>query len=222
MSTWLDRLRTLIEQQGTQDAFAEKLGVSQGWVAHKLSGRRKTQVDELELMASALGTTAAEILAQRVDAGGESGMSTLSERLTLARKRAGVSQAALAKRVGVNQSVIGSIEARGTGSTYLPRIAESLGVRSIWLADGRGPMCEDQQEGEWVSRLEETANAENRAGGNLHEVWAAFEALCKAAGFDAWDVVGDAEVHGLRPIQGRSAALDVKGDIKKTRASKAR
>lgn len=68
-------------------------------------------------------------------------MNTLAERLKQARKAAGLSQAALAKRVGTGQSTIGSIEnGRNHGSGFLVSIARALGISPDWLASGHGQM----------------------------------------------------------------------------------
>ena len=57
-----------------------------------------------------------------------------------ARNDAGLSQAALAKRLGTGQSTIGSIEnGRNQSSGFVVRVAAELGVRPEWLAEGKGP-----------------------------------------------------------------------------------
>jgi phage repressor protein C with HTH and peptisase S24 domain len=67
-------------------------------------------------------------------------MSTLIERLKQSREEAGLSQEELAKRAGVNQSIIGGLESgHRKKSSYIPDIAHILGVESLWLASGRGP-----------------------------------------------------------------------------------
>jgi DNA-binding XRE family transcriptional regulator len=68
------------------------------------------------------------------------------ERLLLARKRAGLSQAELGSRVGLGQTAIAEAESTGLGTTKTVQIAEALGVRAQWLADGTGPMLTDDQE----------------------------------------------------------------------------
>lgn len=67
-------------------------------------------------------------------------MRTLAERLAHVRTECGITQAALARAAGVNQSVIGGLETgyRKT-SAYIPVIAAVLGVSALWLAEGRGP-----------------------------------------------------------------------------------
>lgn len=73
-------------------------------------------------------------------------MDTLAERLKSVRAESGLSQQALAERCGVSQSTIAGIE-RGRnrrGSVMLPRIARSLGVRVLWLAEGIGPRREER------------------------------------------------------------------------------
>lgn len=70
-------------------------------------------------------------------------MKTIAERLKAARDRKEWSQGQLASAAGLSQSTIGNIEAgvrQGKGS--LPQIAEALGVRHKWLADGKGEMLD--------------------------------------------------------------------------------
>jgi phage repressor protein C with HTH and peptisase S24 domain len=66
-------------------------------------------------------------------------MTTLSERLREARTDANMTQAGLAKAVGIGQSLIGNLESglRLT-SKHIPKIAAALGVSAIWLSDGIG------------------------------------------------------------------------------------
>jgi len=66
---------------------------------------------------------------------------TLAERLKLAMREAGVTQAGLAERVGVSQAAIQKLTSgKALSSTKLIKIAESLGVSATWLADESGPM----------------------------------------------------------------------------------
>lgn len=67
-------------------------------------------------------------------------MEELKDRLIAARKEKKLSQKALAKAIGTNQSVIGSLESgyRKT-SAYIPAIASVLGVEALWLTDGKLP-----------------------------------------------------------------------------------
>lgn len=66
-------------------------------------------------------------------------MDTLGKRLKDARESAGITQAELAKRVHVNQSIIGSLESgHRKASSYIPAIADALGVNALWLSAGKG------------------------------------------------------------------------------------
>lgn len=66
-------------------------------------------------------------------------MGTMGQRLKLVREDRGISQAALADRVGVKQQTIGALESGGARKTaYLVQIAEALGVDAGWLQTGRG------------------------------------------------------------------------------------
>lgn len=58
----------------------------------------------------------------------------MSERITERRKARGLSQAALAKQVGVTQPTIGKLEAGiSAQSTYIHKIARALGTTSEYL-----------------------------------------------------------------------------------------
>lgn len=66
-------------------------------------------------------------------------MTTFSERLKEARNATGMSQAQLAKKIGISQATIGDIErGRNQGSTYLLDIAKALSVNPTWLETGKG------------------------------------------------------------------------------------
>lgn len=82
-------------------------------------------------------------------------MRTLAERLAWARTQKGLSQDALANEAKVSQSTIGNLEAniRQT-ARKLPAIAHALGVSSIWLAEGKGPIWESIKVGD-ATELEE-------------------------------------------------------------------
>lgn len=65
-------------------------------------------------------------------------MSTFGERLREARGDKGLSQAALARLVGVKQPTIAELESQGKGSSKTPLLAKALGVNPIWLSEGKG------------------------------------------------------------------------------------
>jgi len=55
MKPWIKHIRELMRLRGmTQEALANQLGKGQSWVNHKLSGRRKANVDDIILIANAL------------------------------------------------------------------------------------------------------------------------------------------------------------------------
>ncbi len=65
----------------------------------------------------------------------------LSERIKLARKKAGLTQSGLAESVGIAQTAISQLESGKTlRSSYLIQIAQACGVNSAWLASGEGEM----------------------------------------------------------------------------------
>jgi transcriptional regulator with XRE-family HTH domain len=67
-------------------------------------------------------------------------MKTLAERLAACREDRGLTQTQLAKNARLkNQSIIGSLESgHRKSSSYIPAIADALGVNSLWLASGKG------------------------------------------------------------------------------------
>ncbi|ELY22293.1 XRE family transcriptional regulator [Vreelandella titanicae] len=63
------------------------------------------------------------------------------DRLKKARKLAGLNQAELAKRIGVQQTSISDLERGKSKSTsFSTQIAHELGVSALWLATGKGEM----------------------------------------------------------------------------------
>ncbi len=88
---------------------------------------------------------------------------TLAERLKLAMREAGLTQAALADRVGVSQAAIQKLTSGSAkSSTRIVDIARALGVRPAWLSDENGAMKESADgthhpdselppEGEWLA-----------------------------------------------------------------------
>ena len=55
-------------------------------------------------------------------------------RLKEARKAAKMTQAALAKKVGIGQSTIAELEKTGNGSSHVPTMAAALNCSALWLA----------------------------------------------------------------------------------------
>lgn len=69
--------------------------------------------------------------------------STLSDRAVKARKHAGLSQADAARRIGISRGAVGQWEngdTKSINSAYLHSAARVYGVRSEWLASGKGDM----------------------------------------------------------------------------------
>lgn len=80
-------------------------------------------------------------------------MDTLSSRLLERRKELGLSQAALAKLAQVSQSTIGNIESGiRTSPNSIPAIAAALGVRAIWLTEGKLPKLETHEDTDYNPR----------------------------------------------------------------------
>lgn len=82
-------------------------------------------------------------------------MTTFSKRLKAAREAKGLTQGELAKAIGKpkGQSLIGNLESGGRNSTtFIPEIANALGVSAYWLKTGKGqrdvsatPLSKDQE-----------------------------------------------------------------------------
>ncbi|QUE91230.1 helix-turn-helix domain-containing protein [Pseudomonas sp. SCA2728.1_7] len=70
-------------------------------------------------------------------------MTTLAERMKLARKHANLTQKALAEKAGVEQPVISQLETgKNQQSVHLAKFAHLCGVSAIWLSDGIGSMTD--------------------------------------------------------------------------------
>lgn len=87
----------------------------------------------------------------------------LSERIKLARKKAGLTQSGLAESVGIAQTAISQLESGKTlRSSYLIQIARACGVNSVWLASGEGEMHSPEDISTYLSsELEEIMRGEH-------------------------------------------------------------
>ncbi|HCI6019566.1 TPA: helix-turn-helix domain-containing protein [Klebsiella quasipneumoniae subsp. quasipneumoniae] len=73
-------------------------------------------------------------------------MKTLSERLEIAMKAGGFSQASLAEAAGVSQPTVWKIASGKTqSSAKIVDLAKALNVRPEWLANGQGEMRLDEE-----------------------------------------------------------------------------
>lgn len=72
---------------------------------------------------------------------------SIGQRVKKARTALGLSQAALASKVGITQATLSDLENdKSKGSAKLASIANSLRVRSFWLETGRGsPELEEEE-----------------------------------------------------------------------------
>jgi SOS-response transcriptional repressor LexA len=69
------------------------------------------------------------------------------ERIKAARRHAGLTQAQLAKLVGIDQASISDLErGRSQRSSYNASIAKACGVSAIWIESGSGQMVSDRPE----------------------------------------------------------------------------
>ena len=49
---WESRVRAYLKANKiSQESFAESLGVTQGWLSHKLTGKRRATLDDLKKLA---------------------------------------------------------------------------------------------------------------------------------------------------------------------------
>jgi transcriptional regulator with XRE-family HTH domain len=84
---------------------------------------------------------------------------SIGERIKLAREMAEpeISQAELARRIGVTRSSVNQWESgdtKGLRPENLVRAAQELEVRIEWLAMNKGPMREDPQKQAWMQLYE--------------------------------------------------------------------
>ncbi|MFG0919467.1 MULTISPECIES: helix-turn-helix domain-containing protein [Pseudomonas] len=127
-----DRLKTAGDQHGSNLA---NLAIYNADDWHNaLDGERENLEKRIDSAAAApQKTIAAERGAPLVD--GPS--SAIGERLVLARTGAGLTQAKLAKMVGMEQASISMLETGETQrTTYLAELARACGVSADWLAFG--------------------------------------------------------------------------------------
>lgn len=69
------------------------------------------------------------------------------ERIKAARRHAGLTQAQLAKLVGIDQASVSDLErGRSQRSSYNASIAKACGVSAIWIESGSGPMVSETAE----------------------------------------------------------------------------
>ena len=72
----------------------------------------------------------------------------LKDRIKLARKQAGLSQAQAAVKADVDQATISNLErGKHLGSSHLLKISDALGVSYRWLSSGEGSMHEINSDG---------------------------------------------------------------------------
>lgn len=60
---WQKKAAKLIKNEyGSEEAFCEEIGKSQGWLNHKINGRRKSSYDDIELIAKGLKLSISELI----------------------------------------------------------------------------------------------------------------------------------------------------------------
>lgn len=93
-------------------------------------------------------------------------MKTIAERLRFARDSKGWVQAQLAVAAGVSTGTIGNIESGARQSKgSIPQIADALGIRHKWLANGEGPMelARQVDEPKYITHISSIATPNNVA-----------------------------------------------------------
>ncbi|CAB3705951.1 putative HTH-type transcriptional regulator [Achromobacter ruhlandii] len=94
-------------------------------------------------------------------------MSTLGDRIKEARLSLGMSQAQLARKIGVSQGAIGHLErGRTQASSLLLRLASALGVSPVWLESGDVPFSTSDDEA-LASRLRHVSAQPFGSGTNV-------------------------------------------------------
>ena len=71
---WEEKVRLYLrDHKISQETFAESLGVTQGWLSHKLTGKRKATVSDLSMIAKKIGIPLSDLLEQPSKVGEEKG-----------------------------------------------------------------------------------------------------------------------------------------------------
>lgn len=80
MNNWQNKVRSFLKQKSiTQEELAEKIGKSQAWLNHKLSGRRRADINEIQLIAKGIGCKLAELLDEKSQIEEQKGIYTTNE-----------------------------------------------------------------------------------------------------------------------------------------------
>ena len=60
---WESKVRAYLKANKiSQESFAESLGVTQGWLSHKLTGKRRATLDDLKKLAQVMGVPVSELM----------------------------------------------------------------------------------------------------------------------------------------------------------------
>jgi|GEM_PF-6684952 len=84
MNDWKQKAKQLIREMGiSQEDFAERIDQSQGWLNHKLSGRRTASLEDIRLIASGLGLSITDLLDEKAPetASNDQALSTRSKQI---------------------------------------------------------------------------------------------------------------------------------------------
>lgn len=126
----------------------------------------------------------------------------MPERIRLARRHGGLSQAALADLVGVHRSAVSHWEAtrpKQPNTGHLLAVAAATGVRFEWLATGHGPMeLETGDVAVEPATAEGTGGAAPAAPGE-HELLHAFRAASRPSRAMMLELARHLAQPGLRP-----------------------
>lgn len=128
---------------------------------------------------------------------------TLQDRLREARKRAGLSQSAVASAVGIAQGTYSDLERNtGSGSKHIVAIARVLGVSPDWLLTGEGSETPQSAKVREEQRATMEAMTQSMPDAELKRFIAS--ALCGLSSADQIDVLATA----LRQLHGNVSSSD--------------
>lgn len=119
--------------------MANKLNVHQTAISQWETGRTSPGMDVAAEMAQLFDVSLEYLLGRTDNPTVASDSMTFSERLKESRKRAGITQEALAKKIGVERSSVGKYESTGTipSPDVLAKISQVLGVSTDYLLTGK-------------------------------------------------------------------------------------
>lgn len=137
---FFERLKLARTKAGySQKLLASKLFISQQAYAKYEIGTTSPNPETLKRISELLEVPTDYLLGRTDNPTVTSDPMTFSERLKESRKRAGITQEALAKKIGVERSSVGKYESTGTipSPDVLAKISQVLGVSTDYLLTGK-------------------------------------------------------------------------------------